>query len=276
MIREKPERVSYLITKGQTVSKRFIKLMLRRIGYRLQKIETDYPWPVELDDADISIIKSVKEKGLSMTSVPRLICTLKAVKYAISSGIPGDFVECGVWRGGHALIAADVIRRHQSRKKVFLFDTFEGMTEPTDQDKSFDGREDAAVSFERQVESDGSGWCHASLEDVQQNFYEFGFDGQNIRFVRGDVMQTLKENSNLPAKISVLRLDTDWYKSTYEEMRVLFPRLSQGGSLLIDDYGYWQGSRKAVDQYLSEHDIPLCLFDCDFSGRVGIKVGDRR
>jgi predicted O-methyltransferase YrrM len=103
--------------------------------------------------------------------------------------------------------------------------------------------------------SDETGWCYASLDQVSQNFAAAGLSTKTSHFVKGDVMETLKDN--LPEQISVLRLDTDWYESTRFELEVLYPRLSKGGVLIIDDYGHWSGSRKATDEYFSSIQAPL-------------------
>lgn len=75
-----------------------------------------------------------------------------------------------------------------------------------------------------------------------------------VILIEGDVLETLVKTQNIPGKISVLRLDTDWYESTKKELEVLYPKLAVGGVLMIDDYGYWGGAKKAVDEYFA--DIP--------------------
>lgn len=95
-----------------------------------------------------------------------------------------------------------------------------------------------------------------------------------MRFVKGDVATTLRDETNLPSLISVLRLDTDWHDSTLAELQTLYPRLSVGGSLLIDDFGYWDGARKAVEDYfatLPPRVRPL-LHYTDYTGRMGVKI----
>ncbi len=76
---------------------------------------------------------------------------------------------------------------------------------------------------------------------------------------------------NVPEKISILRLDTDWYESTKHELNNLFPRLVSGGILIIDDYGHFQGSKKAVDEYFEENKISSFLFRIDYTGRLFVK-----
>jgi O-methyltransferase len=138
-------------------------------------------------------------------------------------------------------------------RKIFLFDTFEGMTEPSKHDKDDSGLP-ASRLLEKADKGNGENiWCIASIEDVKNNFDCSGYPEEMVQLVKGDVGITLKDERNLPKEIAVLRLDTDWYESTKIELEVLFPRLVKGGVCLIDDYGHWQGARKAVDEYLQKN-----------------------
>lgn len=153
---------------------------------------------------------------------------------------------------------------------LYLFDTYEGMTKPTDLDVSLFGKL-ATTEFERlQTSDNGSEWCYASLEDVQKNLIGTGYNKEKIRFVKGRVENTIPISA--PEQISILRLDTDWYESTRHELVHLFPRLSIGGVLIVDDYGHWQGSRKAVDEYLIQNNISILLNRVDYTARIGIKL----
>jgi len=113
-------------------------------------------------------------------------------------------------------------------------------------------------------------WCYSPLEEVQKNLYSTNYPKEKITFIKGKVEETIP--NIIPEKISILRLDTDWYESTYHELMHLFPRLSKGGVLIIDDYGHWKGSREAVDKYLKENEISMLLNRIDYTGRIGVKV----
>jgi predicted O-methyltransferase YrrM len=93
----------------------------------------------------------------------------------------------------------------------------------------------------------------------------------NCVYVKGDVLKTLKDRGNLPKSISILRLDTDWYDSTRIELEVLYPLLTPGGIIIIDDYGHWSGARSAVDEFFSKQEIKPFFSYIDYTGRVGIK-----
>lgn len=255
--------------------KTLIKHLLGKLGYRLVKVgavSTPSPSaPVEFSVEDLLIIEHVLRKQLTMVSRERLYATLMACKHVIEQGIEGDFVECGVWRGGNSLVAASVFAREGSARAIYLFDTFAGMTQPTEKDfRARDGRA-AMIDFVAHRRDTHNEWCYASLADVRRNFAELGLLVPNVRFIEGDIVESVKNGANLPAAISVLRLDTDWYESTRAELEVLYPRLAPGGVLILDDYGHWGGAKKAVDDYFSDRPKPLLQYT-DYTGRMGVKL----
>lgn len=180
----------------------------------------------------------------SKASVERMLAMQHALHMLDAEGIAGDIVECGVWRGGHIILA----RLLSPNRVCWLYDTFTGMTAPGPHDRKRSGDKpppEKALSKK---------WTMASLEEVRENLRIEGvYDESKLRFVVGDVCETLSQPENLPDHISVLRLDTDWYESTKEELEVLWPRLVTGGYLIIDDYGHWLGSRKATQEYFNKH-----------------------
>ena len=119
-------------------------------------------------------------------------------------------------------------------------------------------------------ETEDSGyWARASLDDVQKNLTMTNYPAAKINYVKGKVEDTVP--SSLIGQIAVLRLDTDWYESTKHELEHLFPLLAKGGVLIIDDYGFWRGARRAVDEYFEQHHSIL-LARIDETGRMGIKA----
>jgi O-methyltransferase len=258
------------------MAKNILKYSLNSIlghwGYEIHKLQPDgeIDFPVELDESDRSIIDYVFANNLTMVSHARLIATLLACKYACQSGVEGDFVECGVWRGGNALVAADVFFRAGAVRKIYLFDTFAGMTEPRDIDVKLKEKFDTRSKFVSGQRSGYNEWCMASLDEVRRAFDQRGLLGM-AKFVEGDVVDTLAEAVNLPAKISVLRLDTDWYESTKTELTALWPRLERGGILILDDYGHWLGSKKAFDEVFPVSSRPF-LHYVDDAARLVIKL----
>ena len=252
--------------------KQTLKKVLRQAGLEVRRTRESFWLPVEFTKRDREVYHYVLDRQLTMVSPERLVATIKACKHAVEAEIEGDFVECGVWRGGVSLAAKLTFENYGSDKRVWLFDTFTGMTEPTEADRAVhSGKSARDTYFERQ--NDG-GWCLASLRDVRSNFEKAGANLEPVHFVEGDVLTTLADEANLPQAISVLRLDTDWYESTKKELEILYPRLSAGGSLLIDDFGHWEGARKAVEQYfaLIEPAARPLLHYTDHCGRMGVKI----
>ena len=108
------------------------------------------------------------------------------------------------------------------------------------------------------------------MEEARANLLCTGYPAGKMQFVKGKVEDTIPASA--PEHIALLRLDTDWFESTYHELIHLYPRLSPGGILIIDDYGYWQGARKAVDRYIEEHQLKLLLTRVDDSARMSVKM----
>jgi hypothetical protein len=219
-----------------------------------------------------------KTKSYTMTTKEVMFSTYQAARYVAQRGIKGDVVECGVWRGGSSLLAALTIRKFESKKssqfrwlknpqrKFWMYDTFEGMTKPTFRDVDVEGI--TATHYMDNFAPEGK-WCYSDKVDVESLFYSHGFGVADYYLVKGDVKETLKTEK--PRSISLLRLDTDWYESTMAELEILYPLLSVGGVLIIDDYGHWKGAREAVDEFFGRNPSIL-LHRVSYAVRVGIKI----
>jgi len=205
----------------------------------------------------------------TMTRKLRMYALYQAVHHVVHNRIPGDFVECGVWRGGSSMLAARTfLQLGESSRKLYLYDTFGGMSEPTDVDVSIKG-EDARTLWKNSRKGDISTWCYCPVGEVQENLYSTGYTKKNVVFVKGKVEDTIP--GEMPEQICILRLDTDLYESTYHELVHLYPRLSRSGILILDDYHYWQGAKKAVDRYFKEQGQPVFLHRIDNSARLVVK-----
>jgi O-methyltransferase len=227
-------------------------------------IAAKYP---DLTEDQINTIIAVRP--FTMTSVERLISLIHSVEYIHARGIKGDIVECGVWRGGSMMAAAlTLMRLGDCSRDLYLYDTFEGMSAPTEIDKAHNGQ--SADELLRAEERGTGIWCYADLEDVQNNLRSIKYPADKIHFVRGKVEDTIP--GTLPSgDVAILRLDTDWYSSTLHEMVHLYPLLAPEGVLIIDDYGHWEGARQAVDEYLAANRISLLLHRVDYTGRIALK-----
>jgi predicted O-methyltransferase YrrM len=206
-----------------------------------------------------------------MTSPERVSALIESVQFIVQNRIPGSIVECGVWRGGSMMAVAHALKNAgEAVRELHLFDTFEGMPKPTEEDVDLRGH--SANSFFRKLQTgpDTSDFCRATLEEVRLAMNSTGYDDGLVHLVKGRVEETIPQHA--PDSIALLRLDTDWYESTKHELEHLFPRLSRHGILIIDDYGHWQGARKAVDEYFAENKIPILLSRADYTGRVAVKL----
>lgn len=203
----------------------------------------------------------------TMTSPECLWGLIRAVTYVSSRKIVGDYVECGVWRGGSSMTAALQFLHCKDLRRLWLYDTFQGMPAPTKEDRKLGG-DDAREKWEKTSDGEFSDWCRASLEDVRANMARTKYPGE-IRYVVGKVQDTLKREK--PEGIALLRLDTDFYESTKVELEMLYPLLSEGGVLIVDDYGSWGGSKQAVDEYFANRPMPM-MNRLDHSGRLILKV----
>ncbi|NUM88489.1 MAG: class I SAM-dependent methyltransferase [Bdellovibrionales bacterium] len=229
-----------------------------RFGYRLVEAR-DYPYVDDMPPEFHAIDRRVSP--FTQTSVQRRAALYESLQYVLREGIPGDFVECGVWRGGSAMLAAMAMRHagHLNRK-IYLYDTYAGMPEPGSRDVDLHG-EPARAKWEE------GGWNHADLDDVRRNLARTRYPQENLVFAPGMVEETIPGVA--PDTISVLRLDTDFYASTLHELRHLYPRLSPGGVLLIDDYGHFRGAKAAVDEYFSGR--PPYMHRVDYTARLIVK-----
>jgi hypothetical protein len=190
----------------------------------------------------------------TMLDDQRIVALVQSVINVTAFSIPGAFVECGVWRGGAALAMILALQGKEVRD-IYLFDTFAGMTKPGFEDVDFMGHEGR------------EGDCAATASEVLKvlglvNYWDW-------HLVVGRVEETIPALA--PQQIALLHLDTDWYASTKHELQHLYPCVSRGGIVIIDDYGHWQGARKAVNEYRAENRITSPLIECGYTARLLIK-----
>ncbi|MBA3301203.1 MAG: class I SAM-dependent methyltransferase [Thermoleophilaceae bacterium] len=246
--------------------------LLKRRGAAVPTGELEGESPAHLDAADRRILD--RAMPYTMTGSRRLLATIDSARYCIKREIPGAFVECGVWRGGSVLAMILVLQEAGiDDRDLYLYDTFEGMTEPTALDVSPIDRP-ALETWRDAVRRDEIAWpelfgSEASGESgVRETLLSSGYPAERIHLVKGPVEVTLP--GTMPDRLALLRLDTDWYESTRHELVHLYPRLSQAGVLIVDDYGHWEGARRAVDEYFA--DLPPQLLNrIDYTGRLAVK-----
>lgn len=250
--------------------RKVIQALLNKAGYNIVPHDSGRgEFPPDFEPLDIEIIRKVVP--YTMTSPERLVSLIRAIRYVVQNRIPGDIVECGVWKGGSMMAAALTLMALQATEKnLYLFDTFDGMTGPGEHDVSYEGIPAGKLLQHSDKTEDVAIWAYSPLESVKKNVLSIGYEERKIHFIKGPVEDTIPGGA--PAEISLLRLDTDWYESTHHELTHLYPRLARGGILIVDDYGHWQGARKATDQYIAEHKLPLFLSRIDYTGRIAVKL----
>lgn len=237
-----------------------LRLMQRLINARALLFGAYEPEIAEITD---------KVRPYTMTSPARLAALCDAISHIVRHQIPGAFVECGVWKGGSSMAAAlRLIQLNQPDRAFYLFDTFAGMTAPGAIDRSATSGLSAGAML-KSAPATSKLLALAPIDEVRNNMVATGYPAELIHLVPGPVEETLPARA--PERIAVLRLDTDWYSSTRHELVHLFPRLSPGGILIIDDYGDWEGARQAVDEYFVETAIPIFLHRIDHTGRIAVR-----
>lgn len=218
--------------------------------------------PKVYDPRDVAVIDAVQK--FTMTSPDRIVALNDAVRYVVRNGVDGAIVECGVWRGGSMMAVATVLKESGDLdRELYLYDTYDGFDGAGPKDVDFRGRTGAGL-----LAYHGGDIARAPLDDVKANMASTGYAADRCHYIVGKVEDTLP--GTIPDKIAVLRLDTDFYESTKQEMEHLFPLLVPGGVLILDDYGAWKGARQAVDDYLDSLEYAPLLNRIDFTGRIAV------
>lgn len=189
--------------------------------------------------------------GYSMIGHLRLDNVRFCVESAVQRGVPGDVMECGAWRGGAAMFMRGILKAYGiADRQVWVADSFEGLPKPKD---ATDGWDLTDLDY-----------LKVSLEQVQANFARFDLLDAQVRFLKGWFSDTLP---TAPVdQLAVLRLDGDMYSSTTDTLRAMYPKVSQGGFVIVDDYHSWPACKQAVDDYLQEHGLTPDIQRIDWAG----------
>jgi hypothetical protein len=197
-------------------------------------------------------------RGHTMCSVARLRGLHEGVKLVVEEHLDGDVVECGCARGGSAALMALTLRQLGERRNLWLFDTFEGLPAPTADDPDYE----IAELF--------TGSCKGQLDEVRELFRERGV-AEGVQFVKGLFQDTIPGSAI--ERIALLHIDGDWYESVKVCLETLYDKVVPGGIIQFDDYGYWKGARKAVDEFFLKRGLRVEMTRLDYSGRALQKAG---
>jgi O-methyltransferase len=211
----------------------------------------------------------------TMVSKNHLLYLDKILYYVNRNNIIGAIVECGVWKGGCFMYMAYCQKKYSNRlRPIYMYDTYEGMTIPNS-DK--DAPEALKIynkinknTYKRNYDKwhNENKWAYAPLNFVKNNMSLVNYDNNKIFYIKGDVCETLKNVDNLPEKIAILRLDTDWYESTKIELEILFTLVSINGFIIIDDYYAWKGSQNATDEFLINNKDKVKIINKNLTGNI--------
>ncbi len=249
-----------------------IKKLINKFNF---KIESKNSWyqrnehrVAEMSQKELEIVKKISD--LSMTTPANHWAIIQSIKHISLNKIPGDLVECGIFQGGNIILFKILADEMGLKKKIYGYDTFDGMPEPGEKD--FDLKDISAHKHFKEYKDMNIKWCYSNLEEVRSNICSFDENYlKDILLIKGKVEESLNNEKNLPEKISLLRLDTDFYESTKIELEKLYPKLVSGGILIIDDYGHWKGSKKAVDEYFNLSKEFFWFHRIDYASRLLIK-----
>lgn len=194
----------------------------------------------------------------SMVGRARLHALYRAALDVCRRDLPGNFAECGVAGGGSSALLAYVIKTHSKRtRRLYAFDTFEGMPRPT------------AADTHRGIHARSSGWadgtCAAPVASVLRAAAELQAEDVVVP-VKGLFAETLPRTREEVGELCLLHLDGDWYESTRDILVNLFDQVVPGGYLQVDDYGYWDGCRRAIHEFEAEHGWQFSIHEIDATG----------
>lgn len=222
----------------------------------------------DFSEAQVRIFRNVEP--YTMLSPEWIRACSDATAYIAQHNVEGEVVECGTWKGGSSMAVALSLLAHNERERNFyIFDTFAGMSEPTEADITHAGVSAKSIMEQEQHRSeipDTSRFCFSPIDETQRNLLGTGYPEERIHLIKGRTEETIQKNA--PPRIALLLLDTSWYQSTKHQLIHLFPRLVENGILIMSSYGHWQGTRRAVDEYISENNLSIFLHRIDYSCRL--------
>ncbi len=244
---------------------KIINKFLSVVQYQLVNTSKSSEFPHDFEDIHKNIYLKVKD--YTMTSPERVWSLIEATKFVHQNNIQGSIVECGVWKGGSMLAVIETLKQlNASGRELYLYDTFDGMSAPTEHDVDHNLQSANALLAERNKDEKDVIWAYSSLESVKKRLSTTNYNESLINYVKGKVEDTIP--ATVPDKIAILRLDTDWYESTKHELHHLYPLVSEGGIIIIDDYGHWTGARKAVDEFIHKNRLKIFLSRIDYTARI--------
>jgi hypothetical protein len=228
----------------------YLRPLYPSIGAKVARRMRDLPWRLnQMYDATFQTLfwsEYQHVRPYTMVSYAGLRALHTAIRRALAKGIPGDVVECGVAHGGSAIIMGFALKKFDQSRKLWLFDTFEGIPAPNKNDPDFD------------LASHYTGQFKGAVAEIKERLLKIDILDRSV-LVKGPFQETLVKSEVV--RIAVLHLDGDWYDSIKVSLDSLYERVSPGGIIQIDDYGTWAGTRKAVDEFTGRRNLRLRYVD---------------
>ena len=250
--------------------KKFIKRILNNFGYKIiskKLVQEGRKFNCRSHQEELKEFEKVEH--LALSSLPNKWSLIQSLKYIKENNIDGDIVETGVYKGANLILVNNFLNKHKLKKTIFAYDTYSGQPDPTELDFDLKGTNMVEKFSELKKKNIIPVFC--SLDDVKKNITQYSeYDLTNFKFVKGKVEDTLNKKDNLPLKISILRLDTDFHDSIKKSLEILYPLLSNGGVLIVDDYGHFKGAKIAVDNFFKDKKNIL-MHRVDYTCRLIIK-----
>ena len=251
--------------KKDNISKKIIKKIFNSFGLEIKRKnnfqDRYFDSVTEMTEREVQILNEISEIALS--SVANQWSIIQSLKHIKEKNIPGEIVECGVYKGGSLILICLISQMIELSRAIIGFDTFEdGFEKISKFDLSIKKKKIEDLNFEKNF--------FPSVDDVLDIIKQFNIKKNYFpKLVKGKTQETLLLSENIPNSISFLRLDTDIYEPTADQLDKLYPKLSSGGILHIDDYGHCPGVKKAVDEYFKGHNI--WLHRVDYTCRLLVK-----
>lgn len=263
--------------------KKTMKKITRSLGFELTKISRENPFEDYDYGAEAYQALSINKENSMMPEV-NLITLYEQAVYCEKFDVAGDFVECGVWKGGAVgMMAMANLTHGKKRRKLHLFDAFDDICEPDpllDGEKAMSDVKRLSDKESSEIKGDikaiegiyDSMGGHGTMDECNELLSDkIGYDENYILYHKGWFQHTIEKESKNIEKIAILRLDGDWYDSIKIPLTFLYDKVEKGGLIVIDDYGYYEGCTKAVDEFLGARSIKTFLSYSNYGCRYFVK-----
>lgn len=232
--------------------------VLHRLGFTYRLLLSFSPLNLSMDSLKMLWL-FYRVGGYTMVGVPRLKALYKLTKESDLLAIPGDIVECGVYNGGSAAVMAYASNRSAMNRRIWLFDSFKGLPKPIEEDGI------------KALEGFHEGWRLGHVSKVKEIFSKLSIPEDRVRVIEGWFQGTFP-SIDIP-QICLLHIDADWYESVKLCLEKFYDCVQPRGFIVLDDYGQWEGCRRATDEFIQRRNLNVKLTQVDYTGHYFQKPG---